>query len=66
MTYELKNPVKHMLALSLTREQVSLLLEEVQNAMDKAIIALFTESSLRFSELINIKARDIDWNGRTI
>ena len=31
---------------------------------DKAIIALFTESDLRLTELTNIKPNDIDWQNR--
>ena len=51
---------------SLTAEQVSILLEHVDNARDKAIIALFTESGLRLSELTNIKTEDIDWEMHTV
>jgi site-specific recombinase XerD len=51
---------------SLSREQIELLLARANNARDKAIIALFTESGLRLSELSNIRQRDIDWQSRTI
>ncbi len=51
---------------SLTAEQVKLLIETVPNVRDKAIIALFTESGLRLSELTNIQPQDIDWNTGTI
>jgi len=51
---------------SLTKEQVELLLEKAENIRDKAIIALFTESGLRLSELANIKPQDIDWDSHTI
>jgi len=51
---------------SLTREQVSDLLDKVDNARDKAIISLFTESGLRLSELANIKLRDIEWEMCTV
>ena len=51
---------------SLTREQVSDLLDKVDNARDKAIISLFTESGLRLSELANIKPQDIDWDNHTV
>jgi len=51
---------------SFTKEQVELLLEEAPSIRDKAIIALFTESGLRLSELANIRAHDIDWQNRTI
>jgi len=51
---------------SLSREQVHTLLEVVESIRDKAIIALFTESGLRLSELANIRLYDIDWDNRTI
>jgi integrase/recombinase XerD len=68
-TFELASPVKHLRAPklsklilpSLTREQVSCLIDRVDDARGRAIIALFTESGLRLSELVNIKPQDIDW-----
>ena len=51
---------------SLSIEQVTLLLNTVDDVRDKAIIALFTDSGLRLSELVNIKLEDIDWESRTI
>ena len=51
---------------SLTREQVQSLIDTVDSARDKAIIALFAESGLRLSELSGIKAADINWQDRTI
>ena len=68
------NPIKNMPAPrleklilpSLTKEQVGLLLDRVDNVRDKAIIALFTESGLRLSELSNIMQSDIDWQNRII
>lgn len=51
---------------SLTREQVSCLLDGLDNARDRAIIAMFTESGLRLSELVNIKPQDIDWKTGTV
>ena len=51
---------------SLNREQVSDLLNRVDNVRDKAIIALFTESGLRLSELAGIRPEDIDWQDQTI
>jgi site-specific recombinase XerD len=51
---------------SLTREQVEMLIDRTHETRNKAIIALFTESGLRLSELANIKAYDIDWQNRTI
>lgn len=51
---------------ALTKEQVLTLLDAIDNYRDKAIIALFTESGLRLSELVNIKLEDIDWETKTI
>jgi len=51
---------------SLTREQVKLLIDKVEQPRDKAIIALFTESGLRLSELSGIQERNIDWQEKTI
>ena len=51
---------------SLTQEQVIGLIEKAECIRNKAIIALFTESGLRLSELTNIKENDIDWNHHTI
>lgn len=72
--FSLSNPMKHMRAPrlsklilpSLTREQVLTLLDRADNTRDKAIIALFTESGLRLSELSNIKPRDIEWDSYTV
>jgi len=51
---------------SLNKAQVLYLIEEVDNLRDKAMIALFTESGLRLSELTNIKFQDIDWSNVVI
>ena len=51
---------------SLTKEEVDLLIEKASLARNKAIIALFAESGLRLSELINMKTEDLDWNSRVI
>ena len=51
---------------SLTKQQVEYLIDSVCEIRDKAIIALFTESGLRLSELANIRSHDINWNSRTI
>jgi site-specific recombinase XerD len=51
---------------SLTREQVELLIDKAHQIRYKAIIALFTESGLRLSELVNIRPNDIDWQNRTM
>ncbi|MFC2022706.1 tyrosine-type recombinase/integrase [Chloroflexota bacterium] len=51
---------------SLGRNQVTHLIGQCENTRDKSIIALFTESGLRLSELSNIKASDIDWQNRII
>jgi len=73
-TYDLSSPMKHMRAPklgklilpSLTREQVLTLLDMLDNVRDKAIVALFTESGLRLSELASIKPDNINWTNRTI
>lgn len=73
-TFDLPNTMKKVRAPilsklilpALTHEQVSALLDEVDNVRDKAIIALFTESGLRLTELTNIKLKDIDWDNHTI
>jgi site-specific recombinase XerD len=51
---------------SLSSEQVMRLIDTCPNLRDKAIIALFTESGLRLTELTNIKVSDIDWQNRII
>jgi integrase len=51
---------------SLAREEVDLLIENANGIRDKAIIALFVESGLRLSELINVRKRDINWKSHTI
>jgi len=50
----------------LTKEQVKLLIEQAETVRDKAIIALFTESGLRLSELVSISPEYIDWDLRII
>ncbi len=63
----LKAPKLDRLILpSLTREQVSKLIDLAEDTRDRAIIAMFTESGLRLSELANIKPQDIDWETGTI
>ena len=72
--YGLPNPIAGMPAPilgkpilpSLDQNQVLRLIDNTHNIRDKAIIALFTESGLRLSELVNIKPYDIDWESRTI
>ena len=72
--YALDNPMKNVSAPilgkpilpSLSKEQVEELLHFTDNHRDRAIIALFTESGLRLSELAKVKASDIDWQARTI
>ena len=73
-TFDLPSPMKRLKAPklsklilpSLTREQVSCLIDNADNARDRAIIAMFTESGLRLSELVNIKPQDIDWETGTV
>jgi site-specific recombinase XerD len=72
--YQFSNPIDGMSAPilgkpilpSLAQVQVQQLLEQVDSIRDKAIIALFTESGLRLSELTRIKLEDIDWQTKTI
>jgi len=72
--YGVKNPLNGMPAPilgkpilpALSLNEVLYLIERVSNMRDKAIIALFTESGLRLSELTNIKPSDIDWQNRII
>ena len=73
-TFGLHSPMRHMKAPklnklilpSLSREEVLMLLEAANSERDKAIIALFTESGLRLSELTNIKLADMDWQNHSI
>jgi len=58
--------VPKLILPSLSKEQIELLLVRANNARDKAIIALFTESGLRLLELSNIRQRDIDWQDRIV
>jgi len=51
---------------SLEKEQVFYLIDKVSSVRDKAIIALFTESGLRLSELASIKPEHINWARQTI
>ena len=51
---------------SLTQEQVLQLIEMAPTIRDKAIIALFTESGLRASELVSVRPESIDWQNRTV
>ena len=51
---------------SLDYEKVQLLLGATKSSRDKAIVALFTESGLRLSELTCIRRTDIDWRNRII
>jgi site-specific recombinase XerD len=72
--YGIKNPVDGMPAPilgkpimpSLSEDEVKYLIEQTDDLRGKAIIALFTESGLRLTELTNIKPNDIDWQHRTI
>ncbi|MGI2336494.1 MAG: tyrosine-type recombinase/integrase [Dehalogenimonas sp.] len=46
--------------------QVKQLIECAEGNRNKAIIALFTESGLRLSELVQIKPEHIDWDDQTV
>jgi integrase/recombinase XerC len=72
--YGISNPVLGMRAPilgkpilpSLDKNQVLLLVEKAHTLRDKAIIALFTDSGLRLTELLNINTKEIDWDNRII
>jgi site-specific recombinase XerD len=72
--YGFKNPLNGMPAPILSKpvlpalslNEVLYLIEQVSSIRDKAIIALFTESGLRLSELASIKPQDIDWDAHMI
>jgi len=51
---------------SLTLDQVKCLIEYADNPRDKAIISMLADSGMRVSELAGVKAKDIDWDTRTI
>jgi site-specific recombinase XerD len=51
---------------SLEKSQLLYLIEQAPKLRDKAMIALFPESGLRLSELVNIKSEHIDWETCTI
>jgi integrase/recombinase XerC len=71
---ERDNPIKwvsppkvpKLILPSLSREEVQLLLGAASSPRDRAMIALFTESGLRLSELTRVKPQDIDWHNRLI
>ena len=54
------------IAPSLTPEEVNYLIDQAGCVRNKAIIALFAESGLRLSELVNIEVDKIDWEHQTI
>ena len=56
----------YLILPSLSQEQVFTLLDTTNNLRDKAIIALFTESGLRLSELTHVTPKDVDWVAGTI
>ena len=51
---------------ALEKEEVLYLIEKTSSSRDKAIIALFTESGLRLSEMANIKLESLNWINRTV
>ena len=51
---------------SLTRGQVMQLIERADTIRDKTMIAFFTESGLRLSELASIRPENINWELRTV
>ncbi|MBN2186639.1 MAG: tyrosine-type recombinase/integrase [Dehalococcoidia bacterium] len=58
--------VERQILPSLTKEQVSYLIDYADNLRDKAIISLFADSGMRLSELTNIRPGNIDWENYTI
>ncbi|MFH1662365.1 MAG: site-specific integrase [Chloroflexota bacterium] len=72
--YDTPSPMKYIRAPilprlilpSLSRRDVERLISMADGNRNKAIIALFSESGLRLTELLNIKAQDIDWDNHTI
>ena len=72
--YGYRNPINGMPApilgkpimQALSENEVHYLIKHADYTRDKAIIALFTESGLRLSELASIKLTDIDWVNKTI
>ncbi|MDM7940085.1 MAG: tyrosine-type recombinase/integrase, partial [Methanothrix sp.] len=72
--FGLPSPIKNMAAPkvgklilpSLSKEQVTTLIQNVDGLREKAIISVLTESGLRLSELAGIEAGDIDWERHTI
>ncbi|MFC2047902.1 hypothetical protein ACFLSK_00510 [Chloroflexota bacterium] len=72
--YGMRNPINGMPAPILGKpilpilsaSEVLYVIEQTGNVRDKTIIALFTESGLRLSELASIKPQDIDWDAHTI
>jgi integrase/recombinase XerC len=72
--YGLPNPTAGMTAPilskpilpSLEKSQILYLIEQAPKLRDKAMIAVFPESGLRLSELVNIRPEHIDWEICTI
>ena len=72
--YGIPNPMEGMPAPilgkpilpALEKEEVLCLIEKSSSVRDKAIIALFTESGLRLSEMANIKLESLNWTNRTV
>ena len=58
--------VPKLILPSLTTDEVERLISEADSTRDKAIIALFTESGLRLSELACVKLLDIDWDSHVM
>jgi len=74
ITFDLFDPTKNMtspkigklILPALTEVHVKQLIDIADNPRDKAIIALFTESGLRLTELAGIKPEDVNWADRCI
>jgi len=51
---------------SVDREQVELLLNQLSNLRDKAIVSLLFDSGMRLNELSKIRQDEIDWDNYTV
>jgi site-specific recombinase XerD len=72
--FDLLSPIRKMKAPKVPKlimpalklEDIKKLIEQAESTQDRAMIALFTESGMRLSELAHIKLSDINWNQHTI
>ena len=57
---------KKLLPKVLTKEELNLLFENIQNKKHKLMISLLYSSGLRVSEVINLKREDLSPNNNTV